>query len=102
MADALDLGFDPALSPCARNYLSADPIGSILDFFGHRAIPIVHFRPVLADSSAKVTLKSRAALLCLLRRILHPVRVLKSLILLVQTSDLGAALAELAHISEVI
>jgi hypothetical protein len=94
MADALDLGFDPALSPYARNYLSAGPIGSILELLRYRAMSIVHVRPVLADSSAKVALKSSAALPCFVRGILHPVRALKSLILLVQMNDFGAALAE--------
>ena len=94
MADALDLGSTPALSPSARNYLSAGPIGSILGLFGYRAISIVHIRPVLADSSAKVALKSPAALLCLVRRILHPVRALNPLILLGLMNDFGATCAE--------
>jgi hypothetical protein len=93
MADALDLGFDPALSLYALSALSIGPIGTIVTLLRYRAISIVHIRPVPTDSSAKVALKSLGALLCLARGILHPVRALKSLILLVEMNDFGAALA---------
>jgi hypothetical protein len=96
MADALDLGFDPALSPYALSALSIGPIGSICTLLHYRAISIVHIRPVLTDSSAKVALKSSAAFLCVVRGILHPVRALKPLILLVQMNDFGATCAEFA------
>jgi hypothetical protein len=94
MADALDLGFDPALSPCALSHSSTGRICTILAPLRYRAISIVHLRPVPTDSSAKVTLKSAGALLCFVHRILHPVRALKPLILLVEMNDFGAALAE--------
>jgi len=94
MADALDLGFYSALSPYALSALSISPIGSISRLLRHRAISIVHVRPVPTDSSAKVTLKSPSANWRDIRWILHPERSLKPLILLVEMNDFGATCAE--------